>query len=274
VLSDLDPGAEATVDVAVQSNQFGQSLADRLVGQLFFDSGSTTPDAARLYVRRNMVDQLTWDPNMGSTNLLPADGPVVLAWGSGDLVDVEIEGQRPNRVGNVLYYLPAKLAVSGSTTFRFDLIRSTILDSDAGLFSKEPRSMSFGRGSTTVAYRPIGLDGSIDATRLEIALTNFDRGIILEPTPVVPLATIPPPCPDPPTGACAILDQMPEVEVFDVEAQAWRRLPHLTPGTRYAVAGPERFVDPVTGTALIRYVNERVDPVYFSPDVTIGGTVR
>jgi len=274
VLGDLEPGAEASVDVALQSNQFGQSLSDRLVGQVYFGDGSLAPDAARLNVRHNMVDQLTWDPFVGSSNLLSADGPVVLAWGSGDVVDVEIEGQRPNRVGNVLYYLPAKLSVSGPTTFRADLIRSTVVDSDAGMFSKEPRAISFGRGSTTIAYRPIGLEGGIVATELVVAMNPFDGGFGGEPTLVDPLPGAPPPCPDPSSPECATFDGMPEVEVFEVGTQAWRRLPHLSQGTRYAVADPARFVDPTSGTALIRYVNEGMDQVYFTPDVTISGTVR
>ena len=62
---------------------------------------------------------------------LSADGPVVLAWGSDDLVPVEIEGQTPRRIGNVLYYLPAGLAIKGTTTFRADLLRSTVVASDA-----------------------------------------------------------------------------------------------------------------------------------------------
>ena len=69
-------------------------------------------------------------------------------------------------------------------------------------------------------------------------------------------------------------DGLPEVEVFDVAAQAWKRLPHLTGGTRYAVADPARYVDPATGAALIRFVNDRTDQVGFQVDVAIGGTIE
>ena len=34
VLDDLEPGAEASVDVAVQFGQFTQSLSDKVVGQM------------------------------------------------------------------------------------------------------------------------------------------------------------------------------------------------------------------------------------------------
>ena len=159
VLKDLEPGAEATVDVAVQFGQFQQSLSDKVVGQFFGNEGAMTPELARTYVRHYMVDQLTFDPMMGTTNLLSADGPVVLAWDSSELIPVEIAGQKPRHLGNVLYYLPARLAIHGNTTFRSDLLRSTVIEADAVLFSKEPSSVNFGRGSVTMAYRPIGFEG-------------------------------------------------------------------------------------------------------------------
>ena len=125
-----------------------------------------------------MVDQLTYDPMFGSTGQLASEGPVVLAWGSRDLLHVEIEGQEPRRLGNVLYYLPARMAISGTTTFRSDLIRSSVVDSDAAFFSKDPYSMNFGRGTATIAYRPTSFEGKLDATELALAL-NFggDTGL-------------------------------------------------------------------------------------------------
>ena len=38
-LEDLEPGAEATVDVQIQNKLFGQSLSDKVVGQIFFGDG-------------------------------------------------------------------------------------------------------------------------------------------------------------------------------------------------------------------------------------------
>ena len=92
-LKDLEPGGEATVDVLVRSNPFGQQLSDKVVGQIFFGDGRPNADTAALYVRHSIVDQLTYDPNFGSTGQLATEGPVVLAWGSRDLLRVEIEGQ-------------------------------------------------------------------------------------------------------------------------------------------------------------------------------------
>jgi hypothetical protein len=286
VLPDLAPGAEASVDVPVVSNQFGASLSDRVVGPLFFSDPSTTPATARLYVRHNMVDQLTSDPNVGVTNLLSADGPVVLAWGSGELLPVEIENQVPQHLGNVLYYLPARLTVSGKTTFRSDLIRSTVVASDAVIINKEPTSFGFGRGTTTVAYRPIGLEGTIDATDLTIGLnSNEGGGVTIPPVQVKPVATTAPFCSDGPAPdrsspgpspdcTTVVRDGLPQIEVLDVVTQAWRRLPHVTAGTRYSVSEPAHYVDPSSGTVLVRYINDANDSVYFAPDVSITGTVR
>ena len=82
-----------------QFGQFAQSLSDKVVGQMLGNEGTMTPDVARTYVRHFMVDQLSFDPNMGTTNILSADGPVVLAWGSNELLPVEIAGQKPRHLG-------------------------------------------------------------------------------------------------------------------------------------------------------------------------------
>ncbi|MEA2608443.1 MAG: hypothetical protein QOJ75_686, partial [Chloroflexota bacterium] len=277
VLKDLAPGEQTQVDVAIQNTQFGQSLSDKVVGQMFFPNGNPNPDTNNLYVRHSMVDQLTYDPNFGSTGVLDTEGPVLIAWGSRDLLAVEIEKQQPRRLGNVLYYLPAKLAIHGTTTFRSDLIRSSVIATDAAFFSKDPFNMNFGRGSATIAYRPTTFDGALEVSGLAIGL-NFggDNGLAVVPTPVQPLASIPPRCPNPPTADCApaIVDGLPEVEVFDVQGQEWKRLPHLSPGPRYGLTDPARYVDPSSGTVLVRFVNDRQDNVGFSVDLSITGNVQ
>ena len=256
---------------------FGQSLSDKIVGPIFWGDVRATSDTIALNIRHSIVDQLTYDPMFGSTNQLSTEGPVILAWGSQDLLHVEIEDQEPRHLGNVLYYLPARMTVSGTTTFRSDLIRSSVVESDAAFFSPDPYSINFGRGSATIAYRPTAFEGTIRGTELAIGL-NFggDPGLGAKPTVIEPLASLPPRCPNPPTADCApfIPDGMPEVEVYDVVNQAWERLPHMTPGARYAVAEPANYVDRATGTALIRYVNDRTDGVGFSVDVAISGTIR
>ena len=43
-----------------------------------------------------------------------------------------------DHLGNVLYYLPAELTIHGKTTFRADLLRSTVVGTDSQIFSKDP----------------------------------------------------------------------------------------------------------------------------------------
>ncbi len=276
VLKDLEPGAVATIDVAVAVNPLGQTLSDRIVGQSFFTDSNATPEIAQTYVRRSMIDQLTYDPMIGSTNQLSADGPVVLAWGSDAVIPVDIEGQTPRRLGNVLYYVSAHLTIKGTTTFHTDLLRSTVVGSDAQVFAKDPNTMSFGRGSATIAYRPIGFEGRFAATQLTIGMNFGDGGTSTDAPVVSPLPSIPPMCPQPPTPDCGPLtfDGVPEVEVFDIDAQAWRRLPHLSGGNRVAVADAQHYIDPTSGTLLVRFVNDRADGVGFQVDISMSGTVE
>jgi hypothetical protein len=275
VLDDLEPGAEATIDVAVQSGQFAQSLSDKVAGQFFGNEGTMTPELARTYVRHYMVDQLTFDPNMGTTNLLSADGPVVLAWDTSEVLAVEIAGQQPKHLGNVLYYLPAPLAIHGRTTFRSDLLRSTVIEADAVVFNKDATTIGFGRGSITMAYRPIAFEGRITATQLAIGLNSGEKGLTVEPVPVKPLASIPPTCEPSGTDDCVpeVTDGLAEVELFDIDTGAWTRLPHFQAGAQYAIDSPARYVDPTSGTVLVRFVNE-VGDSGFSVDVSITGDVE
>ncbi len=257
------------------ANQFGQPLSDLVVGPLFFDGSGDNPDAER-YIRHAIIDQLTYDPNFGSTNQLQADGAVILAWADGDLLAVDVEGQVPRRTGNTLYYLPASVAVSGVTTFTSDLLRSSVVASDAAFFSKDPFSMNFGRGSATLAYRPITMNGSIATDQLMIALNFGGDTAVGEPTPILPLDAIPVACSAEVVEGCVqpVRDGIPETELFDLTTSTWVRLPHLTPGPRYSIAEPARYVDPTSGTVLIRFVNDQSDGVGFSATVAIRGTVR
>lgn len=277
-LSDLAPGASAAVDVALAVNQFGQQLSDKIVGPAFFgDPTGLGDDAARLYARRTVIDQLTYDPNFGFTGQLPSDGPVVLAWTDQSLLPVEIEGETARRTGNILYFMPTDLDVSGETTFRTDLLRSTVISADAAFFSKDPYNISLGLGTAELSYRPITFRGRLDVSRLAIGLNFGDMGGLAEPQPIEPLPEIPGTCDgsaeaDP---ACPIgFDGLPEVEVFDLVGGEWKRLPHLTAGMRYAIAEPTRYVDAATGAVLLRFVNDRNEGVGFSLDLAITGELR
>ena len=70
------------------------------------------------------------------------------------------------------------------------------------------------------------------------------------------------------------LDGVPEIEVFDVKAGEWARLPHLGQGNIYALAAPERFTDRATGQVLIRFVNESADQgLGFQFQISISGVI-
>src|SRR5450759_438263 len=93
-LGDLGPGASATVDVEARSDPLGQSLSDKLIGQVFFGDPARSADAtSRAMTRRAIIDQLSFDPNFGPTGTLNADGPMVLGWGSNDPLAVNVEGR-------------------------------------------------------------------------------------------------------------------------------------------------------------------------------------
>jgi hypothetical protein len=275
-LSDLAPGATAQVDVSLAEVQFGQQLSDRIVGPLMFgDPSGANEDSARLYARHSIIDQLTFDPNFGFTGQLPADGPVILAWGDQSILTVEIEGQTPRRTGNVLYFLPAELRVQGSTTFRNDLLRSTVVSSDAGMLSKDPFTISIGRGEATLAYRPISVDGRMTGTELIMGMNTGDPGFEVDPQPIEPTTEIPEPCdPNDPQACPNGFDGLPEIELFDLTSSSWARFPHLASGTRYEVADPARYVDPSTGTVLVKIVNETMEQTGFSLDLSITGDVE
>ena len=276
VLDDLAPGAEASVDVPVEFGQFTQSLSDKVVGQLLDNQGTMTSDVARTYVRHFMVDQLSFDPNMGTTNILSTDGPVVLAWGSNELLPVEIADQKPRHLGNVLYYLPARLAIHGKTTFRSDLLRSTVVASDAIVFNRDASSVNFGRGSVTLAYRPVGFEGQITPSQLTIGLNFGEKGLSVSPEPIKPLASIPPTCVPSATDPCkpAVFDNLAEVELFDVQKGTWMRMPRFQSGSQYAVDSPASYVDPTSGTVLVRFINDATDGVGFSVDLSISGDIE
>ena len=95
VLPDLAPGASATVDLRAQPDAFGRALSERIFGQQQFTSdGRPTGDFLRDQVRRQLVDALTYDPFFGSNGTLPADSPVLLAWGKPGLFAVTVAGER------------------------------------------------------------------------------------------------------------------------------------------------------------------------------------
>ncbi len=290
VLKDIAPGEQVAVSLAiVNQNQSGQSLSDRIFGQIFFGQTgsevSTSDNARRDQTRHSVIDQLTYNPQFGNNSRLGADGPVLLTWGREAVVDVAVEGEVANRVSNVLYYLPLTMSVRGSVSFSGDLVTATMTASDSAFFSKDPRTMSFGQGSVTMVYRPIAFDGKLSATHIRLGISCCPDGSISDIGGLT-VAPIPDACLNvkapakPPVDCPKALppdqfDGMPEVELFDRTGDGtWHRLPHLSQGQTYDVANPARYVDPATGAVLVRFVNDRQDPVNVFLSLAIQGTVK
>ncbi|HZM73747.1 MAG TPA: hypothetical protein VFC71_10290 [Candidatus Polarisedimenticolia bacterium] len=282
VLDDIAPGETKDVSLRPTSNPNGMSLSDRIMGQQFFGNGTGfTDDSLRRTVRASVINQLTYDPFQGFAGRLNAETPVLLAWGRQNVLDVQIQGQRPRRVANTLYYVPVPMTISGRTTFEGDLMRSVVVDSSAMFFTKDPTWLNLSTGSATVSYSPIEFEGSLAVTELELQLTNGEPIRVGAGKPIDPLPGIPEVCSNlennAPEGCVPrIQDNMPEVELFDRSGEGiWVRLPHLTAGQGYTIAAPERYVDPASGTVLVRFVNEQPDGNFgFQFGVSISGDVR
>ncbi len=177
------------------------------------------------------------------------------------------------------------MTIRGHVVFQNDLLTTTIVQTDAGFFNKDPSQFNFGRGSATVSYRPLPFSGTFTVTHVRFAL-NFGGGdIATGVTGGMPVAPIDDRCLDPKARASVAdcpkalpadqQDGIPDVEVFDrTGGGVWHRLPHPSQGTSYDLEDPGRYVDPATGTLLVRFVNDSQDGVGFSPSVAIEGTVQ
>jgi hypothetical protein len=278
-LGDVDPHATVTVSLPVRDNPFGAPLADQIVGSSFEASSEA---GVRRTIRYGMINQLTYDPT-GQLNgsSLSVDQAVILAFGRSNLLDVQLGAQEPRRTANVLYYVPVGIGIHGPVTFSSDLLRSTIVDSDGQLFSKDRFFLNMGLGSATMSYKPIPFDGTFTVSQIRIALgqnANLAPGGGAE---IAPLPTIPVACTDAahsvPAGCQAPRnDFLPEVEVFDRSGEgAWVRLPRLSAEVGYTLAEPARYVDPASGQLLVRFLNEAAESdVNFSFQVALVGDVQ
>jgi hypothetical protein len=301
VLGDLAPGATASVSLQAEPDAFGRALSERIFGQQQWPAdGSTSPSYLRDQVRRQLVDALTYDPFFGSMGTLPADGPVLLAWGEPGLLPVVVSGSEPRTAGETLFYLPLDLAARGRVTFTPDLVRSTVVENRAQFFSKDPFNISLGGGSVTLAYRPIPVTGTFSVSRLAFGVNMGMVGPLgangaggsttVEPVPPsAPEASAAPgepsgggtsgsgggaaPAPDEPI-APPVDAGLPSIEVFDRDVGAWRAVPDLASGRVVEIRDPARFVDPASGTVLLRLVNERQDAAGLQLAVQLEGEMR
>jgi len=278
-LGDVEPHATVTISLPVRDNPFGAALADQIVGASF---DQTSEAGVRRAIRYGMVNQLTFDPSgqFGSTSL-SADQAVILAFGRDNVLDVELGGQEPRRTANVLYYVPVGVKVHGSVTFSSDLLRPSVIDSDAQFFSKDRFFLNMGLGTATLSYRPIPFEGTFRVSQVRLSLGSGGNLVLESGKEIKPLPSLPVACTDAghttPKGCQAPRnDFLPEVEVFDRTGDgAWARLPRLTAEASYTLADPSRYVDPGTGQLLVRFVNESLEAsVGFSFQVALVGAVE
>jgi hypothetical protein len=287
-LGDIAPGETKVVPVtSIDATACCTPLSDRLVGQVFSGVVGTTPESQRQSIRHAIVDQLTWDPNFGSGWTLPIDGPVVVAWGSKPVLPVEVEGHSARRMSNALYLIPAGLEVRGTTRFGTDLLRSTVIAADA-FFGRDQWAINFGRGTLTMAYRPIPVAGTLAPRRLLVGPGVGPDAAGGEPTESVatigpvrdtdePACDVPP-CPEPSPAPAALPpaplpDGIPEIELYDVTTDTWMAFPHMSSGL-YEIEDGARYVDPTSGQVLVRFRNEVTESVGFSFLLELEADVR
>lgn len=296
VLKDLAPGGEQSVSLPLRPNQSGDSLSNQILGQPFYrDPGLATGAMQRDTVRHSILDQLTSDPGTRANISLQSESPVLLAWGTAKVLDVRISGQVPRRTGNVLYYIPLAMKIQGRTTFAGDLIRGSVVAVDGALFNMDPNMINFGRGSLTMAYRPVGFEGSLTATGVVMSMTlggdfvaGGQVGAVIEPVAPQPCREAaddapncakpapPPPACDPNTQECGKFSNVPPaIDVFDRRgAGTWVRLPAFVPGRSYELKDPTRYVDPGSGMLLVRFINTFEAGSAFNFQLRVEGDVR
>jgi hypothetical protein len=279
VLTDLAPGASVTVDLPTGTGSADQRVADRILGDLFFGGGpfGGSPDDQRLLVRQAILNQLTFDQNTGMSTTLATDGAVLLAFGRGDVVGARLAGTPATTTGDVLYFVPLPIAIQGKVTFTGDLMQGTTVSSDGGQVGGKgggggPPMIFFQGGTLTQAYRPPAFDGALSTSKLILAINQntveAPGGALIEPSGPgdVPLTDQ--------EQTQTSIDGAPAVELFDRSAGTWMRLAHFSGAVPVSVAEPGRYVDPTSGTVLVRFRTGDQNGVGFSFQIQLEGTVQ
>jgi len=252
--------------------------------------GSTFPrdsaEARTVATRRAVIDQLFPWGSQGS-----ADSPLLLAWSKGPVLDVDLPGDVPNRVGEGLFMIPLAMTLDAQQVFSDQMIRRTVIETTADSGWGDVRGMYLSRGTMTVETRPALFDGAFQVSSLEIALTQGEAralsgsGTLVQPLPAGqqpnqddPLAeggptpsaapdASPSPAPAAPGGGGEApgkppippfpadgFSTLPDFQLFDRTAQRWVEFPQAKTTSSYLIADPERYVDE-SGGVLFRFVN-------------------
>jgi hypothetical protein len=285
VIDSLEPGKSRTIDLdATKGSLYGYSLSERIFGSTFPRDAATS---RKIYTRRAVVDQLF---NYGSVQT--TDSPLLLAWRTGSVIDVELAGERPNRVGDALYMIPLGVSFDAAQVFADQAMRRSIIATSADQAWGDLGGFYLTRGTMTVENRPVAFSGTFRASMLEIALSQGEfaslegAGALIAPLPASqqpdqedPLITGPAepkpspgvtPSPDPnatPTPGTEIPPPikprepgapmpfgLPALQLFDRVSQLWVEFPAFNPAVPQRISNPERYVGD-GGSVLFRFVN-------------------
>ena len=207
------------------------------------------------------------------------------------MLDVDLAGEQPNRVGDGLFMIPLGVKLDAHQVFSDQAVRRTIIATTATQGWGDTGGMYLSRGTMTLEARPIHFSGNFAASSLEIALTQGDvrplsgtgdlvsplpasqqpdqdnplgGNVIVNPTPSPdPNATRMPGAPQVPPGkpgdgAGAGVPGMgfgvPVYQLFDRVSQKWIEFAAPEPNKSYRIADPERYVDS-GGGVLFRFIN-------------------
>jgi hypothetical protein len=282
-LPTLSAGQTSEINVRPMSGSW-YTLSERMFGTSFSRDQAVQ---RKINTRRAVVDQVTgYGPSVLGTS---PDVPLLLAWREGVPVDVEIAGERPNRVGDSLFVIPLGIAYDREALFEGELLVRTMVDQGAEQGWGERDSYSLDRGTMVLEVRPAGLSGAFRAGSVEIGVSQGGfinlrgNGELIAPLP----DSQQPPQDDPlgsePAGKGDggagdggggaagddgggigfddpigpepwPIDQLPAVQAWDHRAAAWYELPAFLEGRGYRLAEPERWVDE-SGRLLLRFVN-------------------
>jgi hypothetical protein len=171
VLPTLDAGQSKEIDLDVTSNAFMNfGLSDMIFGSTF---PRDSAQARTVTTRRAVIDQLFPWGSLGST-----DSPLLLAWRKGPVLDVDLAGDTPNRVGEGLFMIPLGVTLDAQQVFGDQMMRRTIVGTTATNGWGDVSGMYLSRGTMTVETRPSRFDGAFHVASLEIAITQGDTRVL------------------------------------------------------------------------------------------------
>lgn len=278
IIGSLSPGETRQVSLAPEGGRFaGPPLSWRLYP---FDGGTDPGSARTLEARRAVIQHLAggWEEGAPDTGMgLFREGPVILAWVSGGLLEVDV-GSRVEHSGQTVYVLPARATVAGHVVFQGGLLTPTVETVESPEGGKAGSSFYLSRGTLIVDYRPISFDGAFAVARLGLRLGHESVGVpsadgvdlaplpaVEQPDPNAPLASNPRPNDGTP--------DMPRLQLFDQQAGTWVEFEPVRAAASYDIPDPARYVDS-TGSFRARFVVRSGDSIEFSLNARLEGVVQ